>query len=213
METPGRPRKRRVQEPAGDQAGADVAARSAVDPTEGGVVGGGGEEEPRGRAGAGVGGGETEARAVGEVGLAVETPSHVRLDDDGEGRMDGAGERRLFWLVFLSPSFSFPCRREVVDGGVARPATRTDSGPAACKSWLTPLALAGTGLPRNSFNLLASPNFKTYGYKHQNSKPYSYSPKVSFYLSIYLPLPFAVKAKELMDTFDRLLEFYPTDIL
>lgn len=80
-------------------------ARSAVDPTEGGVVGGGGEEEPGGRAGAGVGGGETEARAVGEVGLAVETPSHVRLGD-GEGRMNGARKRRLFWLVFLPPLFS-----------------------------------------------------------------------------------------------------------
>lgn len=115
MATSRRRRKRRGQEPAGDQAGADGAARSAVDPTEGGVVGGGGEEEPGGRAGAGVGGGETEARAVGEVGigLAVETPSHVRLGDDGEGRTNGAGERRLFWLVCLSlsPSFSFPCRR------------------------------------------------------------------------------------------------------
>lgn len=55
-----------------------------MDPTEGAVVGGGVEEELGGRAGARVGRRETEeARAVVEAGLAVKTPSHVRLGRRG----------------------------------------------------------------------------------------------------------------------------------
>jgi hypothetical protein len=179
-----------------------------VDPTEGGVVGGGGEEEPGGRAGARVGGGETEARAVGEVGLAVETPSHVRLGD-GEGRTDGAGERRPF-LACLSLSFPLVfLSLSTRGGGVVRPATGTDTCHYQRSGSVQNVVDAARPRPRwngpakkNSFNLLASPNFNhtiTYDY---NIKPYSYSSKVCIYLSRLL---YCKRVKELMNTPDRLL--------
>ena len=107
----GRPKKQRVKEPPGARgSGADAAEKgSAAGPTEGAVVGGGGEEEPGGRAGAGIGSGETEALTVGEVGLAVDALSHVKSGDGLAGGVDGAGgEGRLlgfrFPLVFVSLS-------------------------------------------------------------------------------------------------------------
>ena len=133
----GRPKKQRVKEPPGARgSGADAAEKgSAAGPTEGAVVGGGGEEEPGGRAGAGIGSGETEALTVGEVGLAVETLSHVKSGDGlagGGGRTEQGGRGEVacvspFPVVFVALSTR--------GGGWTRPATPPEHALAGRLAW------------------------------------------------------------------------------
>jgi hypothetical protein len=129
----------------GRGSGADAAEkRSAAGPTEGAVVGGGGEEEPGGRAGAGIGSGETEALAVGEVGLAVETLSHVK---SGGGLAGGVDERSRGGLLV----FPFP----LVFVSLATRGGRVDS------AWHPPEQRANRGGRRSlSLAWTANPPFK-----------------------------------------------------
>ena len=137
----GRPKKQRVKEPPGARgSGADAAEKgSAAGPTEGAVVGGGGEEEPGGRAGAGIGSGETEALAVGEVGLAVDALSHVKSGDGLAGGVDERSRGRGEVACFSFPlGFRFLVdERRRVDSAWYPPEQRAN------RAWSTPLALAG----------------------------------------------------------------------